>query len=65
MKNMSKMTQRRMKRRAVRKLGQARRENRFLKLLVGWREDNIGELTKALKRALGREAAPAASTETL
>jgi hypothetical protein len=57
---MSKMTQRRMARRASRKLNVARRENRFLRLLAGWRDDNIDQLTKALKRALGRaETAPA------
>ncbi len=58
---MSKMTQRRMARRASRKLNQTRRENRFLKLLAGWKDDNIEQLQRALKRALGRaEAAPAA-----
>ncbi len=57
---MSKMTQRRMARRAKRKLNQARRENRFLRLVAGWKDDNIDQLTKALKLALGRaEAAPA------
>ena len=56
---MSQMTQKRMTRRATRKIYSLTREARFAKLCVGWREDNIDQLTKALKRALGRETAAA------
>lgn len=54
---MSKMTQRRMARRASRKVNELRRENRFVRLLASWKDDNIDQLKKALRTVLDREKA--------
>lgn len=46
---MSKMTQRRMTRRAARRTARLRRENRTLDQRIGWLSGNLEQAFKALK----------------